>query len=282
MTKIKKKHKVLKIIIIVSAMLIVLLGVMRYLFGNKEVMFGANVNSMSYSKDISPQNYSSVDEAMKTVDEKLNSEEKICQIEENGVVHVYVQGINTIKDKNGKVDQIRQYVSCYDFIVVSKGYNYSGVRDLAIGLNKEKEYSWKDTFLADLSQSRLSGLEKQYGVLPAWGVTDYSDISNVTVDDQKIDEVHELDVDGKTYYLWIINDLKTQNEASEVRIEYPKPIKLHLSRHTYGNIRSQSQSLKQLHDVMTDRLHHSRKVDAAAVVFFEESRCKQAAVVRQI
>ena len=64
MTKIKKKHKALKIIIIVSAILIVLLGVMRYLFGNKEVMFGANVNSMSYSKDISPQNYSSVDEAI--------------------------------------------------------------------------------------------------------------------------------------------------------------------------------------------------------------------------
>jgi flagellar basal body-associated protein FliL len=42
MTKIKKKHKALKIIIIVSAILIVLLGVMRYLFGNKEVMFGAN------------------------------------------------------------------------------------------------------------------------------------------------------------------------------------------------------------------------------------------------
>ena len=37
--------------------------------------------------------------------------------------------------------------------------------------------------------------------------------------DQKIDEVHELDVDGKTYYLWIINDLKTRNKASEVRIE---------------------------------------------------------------
>ena len=121
--------------------------------------------------------------------------------------------------KNGKVDQIRQYVSCYDFIVVSKGYNYSGVRDLAIGLNKEKEYSWKDTFLADLSQSRLSGLEKQYGVLPAWGVTDYSDISNVTVDDQKIDEVHEIDVDGETYYLWIIYDLQTQNKVSDVIIE---------------------------------------------------------------
>ena len=216
---IKKKKKIIIAIIVFVIMIIGICIIMSYLHRDDEFLSGANVNSMSYSKDISPQNYSSVDEAMKTVDEKLNSEEKICQIEENGVVHVYVQGINTIKDKNGKVDQIRQYVSCYDFIVVSKGYNYSGVRDLAIGLNKEKEYSWKDTFLADLSQSRLSGLEKQYGVLPAWGVTDYSDISNVTVDDQKIDEVHELDVDGKTYYLWIINDLKTQNKASEIRIE---------------------------------------------------------------
>ena len=62
-------------------------------------------------------------------------------------------------------------------------------------------------------------MEKQYGVLPAWGVTDYSDISNVTVDDQKIDEVHEIDVDGETYYLWIIYDLQTQNKVSDVIIE---------------------------------------------------------------
>ena len=52
--------------------------------------------------------------------------------------------------------------------------------------------------------------------------------------------------------------------------DYPKPIKLHLSRHTYGNIRSQSQSLKQLHDVMTDRLQHSRKVDDAAVFILKD------------
>ena len=130
MTKIKKKHKALKIIIIVSAILIVLLGVMRYLFGNKEVMFGANVNSMSYSKDISPQNYSSVDEAMKTVDEKLNSEEKICQIEENGVVHVYVQGINTIKDKNRKVDQHVLYA--YNLLALKSFVNHKHQYDLLL------------------------------------------------------------------------------------------------------------------------------------------------------
>ena len=92
MTKIKKKHKALKIIIIVSAMLIVLLGVMRYLFGNKEVMFGANGNAMSYINDVHPNKYKSVDEALLDVDEKVKSEKQLCQTEYNGVVHVYMQG----------------------------------------------------------------------------------------------------------------------------------------------------------------------------------------------
>ena len=74
-------------------------------------------------------------------------------------------------------------------------------------------------FLFMFLMAQWGAVEKKYKALPAWGVTDYSDISNVMVDDQKIDEVHKLDVDGKTYYLWIINDLKTQNKASEIRIE---------------------------------------------------------------
>ena len=121
------------------------------------------------------------------------------------------------------INRTNTYIKCYDFVTVSDGYNYSGERKLVINFDDDKKYTWKETFLADLFMSRdavyRGAVEKKYKVLPAWGVTDYSDISNVTVDDQKIDEVHELDVDGKTYYLWIINDLKTQNEASEVRIE---------------------------------------------------------------
>ena len=49
--------------------------------------------------------------------------------------------------------------------------------------------------------------------------TDNSNVQNVTVDGQKIDEVHEIDVDGETYYLWIIYDLQTQNKVSDVIIE---------------------------------------------------------------
>lgn len=121
------------------------------------------------------------------------------------------------------INRTNTYIKCYDFVTVSDGYNYSGERKLVINFHDDKKYTWKETFLADLFMSRdavyRGAVEKKYKVLPAWGVTDYSDISNVTVDDQKIDEVHELDVDGKTYYLWIINDLKTRNKASEVRIE---------------------------------------------------------------
>ncbi|GEM_PF-2129087 len=108
----------------------------------------------------------------------------------------------------------------------NEGYTYCGGRVLNIDFVEslaEDSYTWEETFVSDLSQSMLhtfkASVEKKYKAIPAWGVTDYSDISNVTVDDQKIDEVHELDVDGKTYYLWIINDLKTRNKASEVRIE---------------------------------------------------------------
>ena len=223
MTKIKKKHKALKIIIIVSAILIVLLGVMRYLFGNKEVMFGANGNAMSYINDVHPNKYKSVDEALLDVDEKVKSEKQLCQTEYNGVVHVYMQGKFQNKEEN---EGNTSYVNCFDFMKDNEGYTYCGGRVLNIDFVEslaEDSYTWEETFVSDLSQSMLhtfkAGVEKKYKAIPAWGVTDYSDISNVTVDDQKIDEVHKLDVDGKTYYLWIINDLKTQNEASEVRIE---------------------------------------------------------------
>ena len=53
----------------------------------------------------------------------------------------------------------------------------------------------------------------------AWGVSDNPKIESVTVDGQKIDEVHTIDVDGKEYSLWIIYDLQTENKAANVVIE---------------------------------------------------------------
>ena len=220
---IKKKKKIIIAIIVFVIVFICICIIMSYLHRDDEFLKGANGNAMTYINDVHPNKYKSVDEALLDVDEKVKSEKQLCQIEDNGIVHVYMQGYNNVKFEEVDINRTNTYIKCYDFVTVSDGYNYSGERKLVINFHDDKKYTWKETFLADLFMSRdavyRGAVEKKYKVLPAWGVTDYSDISNVTVDDQKIDEVHELDVDGKTYYLWIINDLKTQNEASEVRIE---------------------------------------------------------------
>ena len=55
-------------------------------------------------------------------------------------------------------------------------------------------------------------------------MSDNSKIESVTVDGQKIDEVHTIDVDGKEYYLWIIYDLQTENKSADVVIEENKRV----------------------------------------------------------
>ena len=198
---------------------------MRYLHRDDEFLKGANGNAMTYINDVHPNKYKSVDEALLDVDRKSEIK-KNSYVRQNisGVVHVYMQG--KIYKTKKKMKGNTSYVNCFDFMKDNEGYTYCGGRVLNIDFVEslaEDSYTWEETFVSDLSQSMLhtfkASVEKKYKAIPAWGVTDYSDISNVTVDDQKIDEVHELDVDGKTYYLWIINDLKTRNKASEVRIE---------------------------------------------------------------
>ena len=199
---IKKKKKIIIAIIVFVIMFIGICIIMSYLHREDEFLSGANGNAMSYINDVHPNKYKSVDEALLDVDEKVKSEKQLCQIEYNGVVHVYMQGYYNVKFEDVDINRTNTYIKCYDFVTVSDGYNYSGERKLVINFDDDKKYTWKETFLADLFMSRdavyRGAVEKKYKVLPAWGVTDYSDISNVTVDDQKIDEVHELDVDGKT------------------------------------------------------------------------------------
>ena len=221
-----KKHNGLKTFIMILVIAIILFLVMEYwfkagIFSDDEAIFGANGNAMSFVEDIRPKMYTSLEEALADNQEKVDSEKQICQIEENGVTHVYMEGENIAEDKKGKVIDSSHYITCYDFIKKANEYYYSGGRKLVI--RKSDEYTWKETFLADLSQSKnhvyKNNAEKYYKALPAWGVTDNSNVQNVTVDGQKIDEVHEIDVDGETYYLWIIYDLQTQNKASDVIIE---------------------------------------------------------------
>ena len=60
---------------------------------------------------------------------------------------------------------------------------------------------------------------EEYGVLPAWGVSDTDKVKHMTVDGQKVDKVIEFSYKEETYYLWIIDDLKTENNAVDIKIE---------------------------------------------------------------
>lgn len=58
-----------------------------------------------------------------------------------------------------------------------------------------------------------------YGVLPAWGVSDTDQVKNMTVDGQSVDHVIEFTWESDTYYLWIIDDLQTKNNAVDIVID---------------------------------------------------------------
>ena len=111
-------------------------------------------------------------------------------------------------------------------------YYYIGARVLIVGGTElvvedfkkdDKKYTWSETFLADIFGSKYAYGENIMGKMNnrvfVWGVSDNPKIESVTVDGQKIDEVHTIDVDGKEYYLWIIYDLQTENKIADVVIE---------------------------------------------------------------
>ena len=134
-----------------------------------------------------------------------------------------MKGEEIYKENDKIIDNVT-YICCYDFLEKDDYYIFCGKRSLSIGDSEAyTKYSWQETMLADMfiSKSFLykKAIQKKYNALPAWGVSDNSKIESVTVDGQKIDEVHTIDVDGKEYYLWIIYDLQTENKSADVVIE---------------------------------------------------------------
>ena len=103
---IKKKKKIIIAIIVFVIMIIGICIIMSYLHRDDEFLSGANGNAMSYINGVHPYKYKSVDEALLDVDEKVKSEKQLCQIEYNGVVHVYMQGYYNVKFEDVDINRI--------------------------------------------------------------------------------------------------------------------------------------------------------------------------------
>lgn len=210
----KRKTKV----IICGIIILLIISVCCYIgiSETKNTLFGANMNSSSYGKDINSDVFNCIEDAYSIKSGNTDNETIIYQKESGNVHTVFAYGYDT-----------NQYVICYEFIKNTEGYVYSGQRKLLINATDNAgTYTREDTLRADLSLSTASGYKnvvkpgERYDVLPAWGVSDYESIANVRIDGQQIDKVIEIADEDETYFLWIIYDLQTEKNAKDVEIDY--------------------------------------------------------------
>ena len=212
-----------RIIIITSVVvLVILLMVLGYLSSGlidpKNQVWGNNLTAYSYVS--SGKTYDSIEVAMAEVDEHYDEEVLLGAVRTGNVTIVF------LLDDGQTGEHGTSCVKAHEFVTVDGGYNHKGGRTTTFaGSIHNDSYDWQTTMRADLSNSTkktyrsIIGKGKKYTVLPAWGISDTEEVQNIAVDGQGIDEVIGFSHDGTDYYLWIIYDLQTGNDAVDIVIE---------------------------------------------------------------
>ena len=219
----KKKAKII-IVTIVGIIMVALLMNLAFLYDPDNIIIGNNLNSSMYVKEIPDKEFVTIEAAMATIVE-----------EEGGALENMIllyQGTTQNLEKlfwlkiiqNGEVTICQ--IKGYEFLINPNGsYTYVGAKNRVFYDSlREAEYDWKQTVLADLSDSvhksyrQVFRAKEIYGVLPAWGISDTEQIANMTIDGQKVDQVITFTCNDKSYYLWIIDDLQTKKEITDIII----------------------------------------------------------------
>lgn len=214
----KKKKKVGWLIALIVVGLIVAAVVFSGVVDPGNMVLGNNTNVCGYAKGkVHSQKFETVEDALQAATEEQN----------------FDIGMTTViyQSRTGNLEKVyllgQDEIDGYEFLLHEDGtYTYSGVRR-AMFVNdfQTEKYDWQTTVLSDLcistskSYKRFVNPRKNYGVLPAWGVADTDIVKDMTVDGQPVDEVIEFSQNEKVYYLWMIDDLKTENNAVDVKVE---------------------------------------------------------------
>ena len=219
-----KKAKKISIIVIGVLLLIGLMAVI-FVYDPDNMVFGNNLRSSAFSWGIfGGEEYKSIEEAMPKVAEELgdNYEDMIFlhRTTTGNVEKIFM--LDTMKKEGYESSQVRGY----EFVINESGtYTYQGAKSRVFQYsNMERKHDWKTTVQADLCDStnrgykKIMNAKKIYGVLPAWGVSDIPEVEKMLVDGQTVDHVVEIPLEETTYYLWIINDLQTENDAKDIVI----------------------------------------------------------------
>jgi hypothetical protein len=209
----KKKKQMKSVLTVASIAVVIIIGtlVMWKWEKNQTSVMGNNVNSGYYNASEN-QCYANLDEAEESLVPDLNEADILYRMQKENVAILYVL--------------CQQQIQGYEFLILENGqYQYMGVRTLVFaGVLGEKPYDWQTTVRADLEYSLEESYQKiiqpgeDYQVLPAWGVSTEESVADISIDGQAVDHVISFVKDQQTYYLWIIEDLKTPNDANNVVI----------------------------------------------------------------
>lgn len=118
-------------------------------------------------------------------------------------------------------------ITGYELLIKdNEKYELIGERTIQYaGVYENEPFDWKDTLRADLSAStrksyqKVINLGEKYEVVPAWGVSTYADLENVTVGGLKLDYIETFEANGENYYFWIMKDVSSIESAIDVAIE---------------------------------------------------------------
>ncbi|MBD5541355.1 MAG: hypothetical protein HDR00_09245 [Lachnospiraceae bacterium] len=158
---------------------------------------GNNGFVSAYSKSIGDKGYedigSAVEDAIESRKKTTNQNEleEIYRVQTGDKIFIYFkESENIIEFEFFKQDDLY--------------YSYGSKLLMYYGAGSSDGYTVEETIRKDIANTMWRGVESNEVGAPAWGVSIDEQISSMTINSMKVDDVIQIDEkDGKKYYFWI-------------------------------------------------------------------------------
>lgn len=97
-------------------------------------------------------------------------------------------------------------------------YSYGSKLLVYYGWGSNDKYTVEETIRKDIANTMWRGLDSNEVGVPAWGVSIDEQISSMTINSRKVDDVIQIDeIDGKKYYFWITTNIGEIETIEDVK-----------------------------------------------------------------
>lgn len=210
-TIMNKNRKYIVVLYILSGVIfIIILGlIFANLIGADSIYNyqGNNIYNSQYVKSIGSKGYHSIDEGVTNV-----IKEKYGEDDYEELYRVFDENYIWVFEKSDlKIIEL-------EFYEEDSKYFYSGSTVLTYDSTiSTSEYSDIETIRADVAHSIFFGMKEENIIYPVWGVSEYSEIENVSINNVKIDYAEKLmDSNEREYYFWIITNIGKIENAEDI------------------------------------------------------------------